>query len=347
MHVHPSKDTPSQVCTHHFVCVLVFVTVRVCVLVAAGDFVIVGVFALECVLVRVLVPAGDTVRVGELDRVDVLDGLTDAEMDAVFVDVLELVAVRELDRVTDTDAVVDRVLEGEAVVERVSEEEAVPDFVPDGDAVLDLVPDAEPLLDLVDVEDLDAVTEDVAEHEGHVKSTVGALATPRNTVLAAATASTRDVSDAGVYAYSVVGEVAYSMYNPHPSSLPARDMMRTPDSSFIPAVGVFRLHTVPASVYLPRLVVVVAAVSAIHRMDVDWNTHPYGLVVDATSSLPAGAAVIGAPVSPTSPAPKLEDPAKADPVPDTSVYASEAPFHPSSPPQVNVFVLPPTHLAVL
>ena len=149
---------------HHFVCVLVFVTVRVCVLVAIGDIVIVGVFALECVLVRVLVPAGDTVRVGELDRVDVLDGLTDAEMDAVFVDVLEFVAVRELDRVTDTDAVVDRVLEGEAVVERVSEEDAVPDFVPDGDAVLDLVPDAEPLLDLVDVEDFDAVTEDVAEH---------------------------------------------------------------------------------------------------------------------------------------------------------------------------------------
>ena len=86
-----------------------------------------------------------------------------------------------------------------------------------------------------------------------------------------------------MYAYSVVGVVAYSMKTPQPSARPAREMIIVPDSSSMEAVGDRRVHVVPDPVYSAMLLVARLAVSVIQMEVVEAYTNPYGLNAYATA----------------------------------------------------------------
>ena len=173
-------------------------------------------------------------------------------------------------------------IEGVPVEAGVLEAAALP--VADEDGV------TEGVLDCVGVCDDEAVEDGVLEHDGHTGGEEnGAAVTPRNTVFVGATASTSTALVAVLYAYSLVGDVAYSINTPHtPSCRPAREMMAVPDSSSMAEVGVCRAHTPPVEVNSAMLLVVSAAVSVVHRVVAEANTNPYGDVVAGMVSTPLG-----------------------------------------------------------
>ena len=193
--------------------------------------------------------------------------------------------------------------------------------VPDGDTDTD------------DVLLAEAVAEGVGEfeHDGYDGAvSYGAATTPRNTVNTGADASTVATLVAVLYAYSVVGEVAYSTKLLHPSDRPVNAMIMVPDSSRVPA-GTLRVQA-PEYVYSARLVLVSAAVSAIQMVELEDHTNPYGLYAYATAlgtRLTPAPAVVGTVVPVEN---ELRPPA-GDGETDESVYMSAefAQPHPTAP----------------
>ena len=106
-----------------------------------------------------------------------------------------------------------------------------------------------------------------------------------------------------MYAYSLVGEVAYSMKTPQPSTRPAMEMIMVPDSSSMAAVGGRRVHVMPDPMYSAMLLEVRAVVS-VAQMAVELaNTNPNGLVVVESIKVAAGFSPVGKPENWAIPAP--------------------------------------------
>ena len=280
-----------------------------------GETVGVGVDVETGVTVAVAEPDGVAERVAELVWVDtadndgtavtlavlvevgkgvpVMDGLVPSEIDAE--PVWEELGVMLDVSVAEDDAVLLAVLDPVAAADLVPVVEPVGGAVVLGVAVIDAVVLAVPVLEGV------PVAEGVPVHDGHTgRDRCGAAVTPRNTVLERAMASVDLVLVIALYAYSLVGEVAYRTNAPQLSDRPAREMIMVPDSSNMAAVGVCRVQVVPDPVYCAMLFVARLAVSVIQMDPVDCHTNPngrYGYDTAPASVAPVPAAVGG--VAPT------------------------------------------------
>ena len=152
--------------------------------------------------------------------------------------------------------------------------------------------------------------EGVAEHDPSNTGATeyGAEVTPRNTVFTGAVARTVLTSEPVLYAYSLVGEVRYSINTPHTSDRPAMEMIMVPLSINMADVGVCRDHVVPDPVYCAMLLTVSDAVSVIQiAVESGVNTKPNGFVVVLSMRVPEGFNPVGRPVNRTMPAPRFPE----------------------------------------
>ena len=112
-----------------------------------------------------------------------------------------------------------------------------------------------------------------------------------------AVASTLATSVPVLYAYSVVGDVAYSINVLQPSARPASDTIIALASSSMAAVEGCRAQLEPDDVYCAMLLIVSALVSVAQIEVVFEKTKLNGLVAVPTNKVPDGFATVGNPVN--------------------------------------------------